>query len=289
MSFLCFRPRQRRPDKPVYVPRGRRSQTTPPAPIEPSPFSQPSTDPVQSPQTTTNHSVKLPPPVKFNATDENSHDAPITTSVTSVLKTPNIPQADVPNQSNNQTSSSDEQSSNECSPIENNNQQLLVSSEDEQVINNCDRRPANEHLIHNISNNTDSNRDSIGVTADIGHSNDKGSVRAVDDKDIPVVDTHETNEINETANEHLSEKHLIEYQKQSNMSSTKHVNNNKIKCNNETNHSDKDNNEDKEFQRASKVSMSTFLLSILLLFGFIGFSSRKFPLCRRSIVETGGS
>lgn len=203
-----------------------------------------------------NHLTKPQNQLKSNADNENAHVVRIITNVSSDLSTPKIPLTEIPNQSINQ-SASDENSSNECSTRQN-DQQLLESLEDKQVINNCDLITPNEHLIFYNSNNTDSNSDSVAVTATNNHFNDKELVK-IDKADVVEVDAHENND---SANENITdlreeeeeeEKQLIEYQKQSKMSSTKHVNN-KIKCNNETNHSDKDNNEEKEFQRASKVN-----------------------------------
>lgn len=181
------------------------------------------------------------------------------------------------------------QSASDVSSTTINNQQLLVSlGDNNKVITNCDSTTTNiedenlvlcEHLMTDDCNNTIDNNISdsdivITATTNTKTPQKPNTTKCEGEKEkeeeLVVDKSNEKFEYDNNINsdDGKGKDKLIEYQKQQSKMSSIQESNSKIKCNNdsnnringvnETNHSDKDsNNEEKEFQRASKVS-STF-------------------------------
>lgn len=198
-SFPICRPRQRRPDRAVYVPRGRRSQTTPPT--SSSIISKDS------------HPDQIRPTVINNTADHNtiSLDEPV-----------------APDQSNN-CNETDNRFAHTDQSLK---QQFLISFEGESVKHNCD------HTTNHMRN----------------------TAAALNDKDI-FLDTSTTATTNMSS-------HKVNHKNQCNINSNDAVP--------ETRTSDKDNNEEKEFQRASKVCSHSLI--VVSTFCCCSVINSKWPL-----------
>lgn len=194
--FCLCRPRQRRPDRAVYVPRGRRSQTTPPTSTSPP-------------------STNSPP-----AAQKDSQPSPPRTTNEQHASIQPAPATDTHHQSDNNTDHQQIAHTDQRS-----NQQYLISVEGESVKHNCD------HLTNQLP-------------------------AALNDTDF-LLDPLATTTIPATNNTNMSS-HKLNHRNQCNINSNDAVP--------ETRTSDKDYNEDKEFQRASKVCLSC-TKSMLFIFG----------------------
>lgn len=175
-SLLITRPRQRRPDRAVYVPRGRRSQTTPPIPL-----SQANTAPAANESHSSHSGVAC---IDHHSPSEHG-----------------------PAEADNRFAHTDQRAT----------RQFVISVEGESVENNCDQTAWHSHT----------------------------ATAALSDKDIYSEAT-----IPATVATKMSS-HQVNQKNQCNINS-----NNSNDSVPETRTSDKDYNEDKEFQRASKVRLS---------------------------------